>query len=164
MCCTKNEVKREIRGGRGLDEDRSKVGIRNLRIPFGRSYWVRPGLLLAGCYPGDKDKNIAAQKLQALLACGIRHIINLMEPGETDKYGRPFVPYGKDFITLAKAKGIDALVSRMPIEDGSIPTAETMKVIPGEQARSVLWHLFFARAWIKLSSVWFKGGTLASDI
>jgi len=78
--------------------------------------------------------------------------------------GGPSSPMGKDFITLAKAKGIDALVSRMPIEDGSIPTAETMKVIPGEQARSVLWHLFFARAWIKLSSVWFKGGTLASDI
>ena len=51
--------------------------------------------------------------------------------------GGPSSPMGKDFITLAKAKGIDALVSRMPIEDGSIPTAETMKVIPGEQARSV---------------------------
>jgi hypothetical protein len=93
-----------------------------LRIPFGRSYWVRPGLLLAGSYPGDKDKNIAAQKLQALVASGIRHIINFMEAGETNEYGQPFVPYEKDFIDSAKGKGIGVLVSRMPIKDVSIPT------------------------------------------
>jgi len=74
-----------------------------LRIPFGRSYWVSPGLLLAGSYPGDKSRDIAEQKLQGLLACGIRHIINLMEARETDKNGQPFVPYEKDFIAFAKA-------------------------------------------------------------
>lgn len=108
-----------------------------MRIPFGRSYWVRPGLLLAGSYPGDKDKNIAAQKLQALVASGIRHIINLMEAGETNEYGQPFVPYEKDFIDFAKGKGIEVLVSRMPIKDVSIPTPKTMKAILDEIDRSI---------------------------
>jgi Polymorphic toxin system, DSP-PTPase phosphatase len=108
-----------------------------LRIPFGRSYWVRPGLLLAGAYPGDEDRNIAAQKLQALLACGIKHIINLMEAGETNEYGQPFVPYEKDFKDFAKAKGIEALVSRIPIKDVSVPAPETMKAILNEISRSI---------------------------
>jgi hypothetical protein len=26
-----------------------------LKVPFNRSYWVVPGKLLAGCYPGSED-------------------------------------------------------------------------------------------------------------
>lgn len=47
--------------------------------PFPRSYWVVPGKLLAGYYPGAKDPNEAKEKITALLNAGIRHFINLME-------------------------------------------------------------------------------------
>lgn len=40
-------------------------------IPFPRSYWVVPGLLLAGEYPGSKDRQEATQKIRGLLKCGI---------------------------------------------------------------------------------------------
>ena len=58
-------------------------------IPFDRSYWVVPGRLLAGYYPGDRQEEVMTLKLQGLLDCGIRCIINLMEPDETDYKGRP---------------------------------------------------------------------------
>ena len=63
--------------------------------PFDRSYWVIPGKLLAGTYPGDKDPAEARRKLQGLLDCGVRHVINLMEKDEVDHSGRLFVPYGE---------------------------------------------------------------------
>ena len=52
--------------------------------PFDRSYWVVPGKLLAGCYPGDKNREIAKKKLQGLIDCGIRLVVNLMEESELD--------------------------------------------------------------------------------
>jgi hypothetical protein len=62
-------------------------------IPFPRSYWVVPGELLAGCYPGAKNPKEATAKLTALINSGIRHVINLMEPDERDRTGQLFVPY-----------------------------------------------------------------------
>ena len=62
-------------------------------VPFPRSYWVIPGKLLAGCYPGSKDPWEATDKLTALINSGIRHVINLMEPDERDVTGLRFVPY-----------------------------------------------------------------------
>ena len=62
-------------------------------VPFPRSYWVIPGKLLAGFYPGSKDPKEATTKLTALINSGIRHIINLMEPDERDLPGHRFVPY-----------------------------------------------------------------------
>lgn len=53
-------------------------------VPFPHSYWVIPGQLLAGCYPGAKDLREATDKLTALINAGIRHVINLMKPDERD--------------------------------------------------------------------------------
>ena len=39
---------------------------RSLLTPFPRSYWVMPGRLLVGYYPGAPDPVEAAGKLQAL--------------------------------------------------------------------------------------------------
>ena len=61
--------------------------------PWSRTYWVVPGLFLAGCYPGDPDPAAAAAKMRALKVAGIRHIVNLMEEHETAYDGRSFAPY-----------------------------------------------------------------------
>ena len=73
--------------------NRESKNPRNLGVPFPRSYWVIPGLLLAGEYPGAKEQKEAEQKLSGLLDAGIRQIINLMEPDETDHDGQPFNLY-----------------------------------------------------------------------
>lgn len=40
--------------------------------PTSSSYWVVPGLLLAGAYPGDPDPAEHDRKVKALLGAGIR--------------------------------------------------------------------------------------------
>jgi len=101
-------------------------------LPFARSYWVQSGKLLAGCYPGSADYEEGVKKLSGLLDCGIRHVINLMEEGEKDKSGQPFVPYENVFIALGEAKGIEASITRMPIRDVSVPTPQAMRAILDE--------------------------------
>ena len=61
-----------------------------LKGPLNRSYWVVPGQLLAGCYPGSEDPIEEERILKGLIQAGIRHVISLMEPQE---YNRPDDPY-----------------------------------------------------------------------
>lgn len=63
--------------------------------PFPRSYWVVPGRLYAGAYPGDPDAKIMEEKLAALLDCGICRVVNLMEAQEVDHNGRQFLISGR---------------------------------------------------------------------
>lgn len=99
------------------------------QLPFTRSYWVSPGQLLAGFYPGDRDPSVARAKLSALLDCGVTHIINLMQAAEGDHAGRPFLPYEQEFLRLADQRGLRASWSRRPIRDLHIPTVPQMTAI-----------------------------------
>ena len=74
----------------------------HLRVPFPRSYWVIPGLLLAGEYPGSRDYVKEKEKLTGLLDAGILQIINLMEPDETNYSGRAFTEYDKMVQSIGK--------------------------------------------------------------
>ena len=38
-----------------------------LKVPFNRSYWVVPGKLLAGCYPGSEDPIEEERNLKGLI-------------------------------------------------------------------------------------------------
>ncbi len=94
-----------------------------LKTPFQRSYWVVPGKLMAGYYPGAQVRTDAQEKLDAMVAAGIRHAVNLMEENETGHQGEPFVPYEATF----KARGISSV--RMPIPDMSTPSVDEMRAI-----------------------------------
>jgi hypothetical protein len=48
--------------------------------------------LLAGCYPGDSNISEMDKKLNALLDCGMRTFLNLMETDEVDHSGLKFHP------------------------------------------------------------------------
>jgi len=95
-------------------------------VPYKRSYWVDDGLLLAGCYPGDINPDVADQKLSSLLDAGIRTTISLMEELETDHNGNLFNGYAKTFKILAEERGISVECVNMPIEDNDVPTHELM--------------------------------------
>jgi ADP-ribosylglycohydrolase/protein-tyrosine phosphatase len=49
-------------------------------------WWVEPGLVLAGEYPGDLDPVRADQKVNLLVDAGIRTFVDLTEPGELEPY------------------------------------------------------------------------------
>jgi len=95
--------------------------------PFDRSYWVKPGRFLAGYYPGDRQKDMIKQKMSDLLACGIRCVINLMEPDERDHDGLPFVDYVPVIQRISNGcSPVAVACHRMPIRDLGIPSREFM--------------------------------------
>jgi len=90
----------------------------DLPVPFPSSYWVIPGFLLAGEYPGDKDPEKTERKLNSLLQAGIRHIINLMEIDETDHVDKPFTAYDPAVAELTKdVKWYSVACERRSIKD-----------------------------------------------
>ena len=56
-------------------------------------WWVIPGQLLAGEYPGAKEPQKAAEKIRTLLDAGIDSFVDLTEAGESTWGGAPMVPY-----------------------------------------------------------------------
>ena len=106
-------------------------------IPFDRSYWVIPGRLLAGAYPGSQDPLEAGLKLTSLLECGIIQVINLMEEGERGHFGEPFAPYEEPLTVAAEKLGVEVFVIRKAIKDVSVPSPNAMKMILDEIDRSI---------------------------
>ena len=94
--------------------------------PFARSYWVVPGKLLAGCYPGSRNPVEISQKLEGLLNSGIRCVVNLMEGHETDHDGNSFADYEEPLKLMAKERGIDIKLVRHPIPDRGVPSKDQM--------------------------------------
>ncbi len=95
-------------------------------LPFPRSYWVEPGRLLAGCYPGDPHPSEQNRKLAGLRAAGVQCVISLMEANETGHGGAPFLPYHHEFKRLAAEAGGQVRCLRHPIPDISAPAADEM--------------------------------------
>ena len=98
-------------------------------VPFPRSWWVQPPVLLAGCYPGDLDPTAARGKLLALLDAGIRTVISLQPPEETNADGRRFAPYEPLLEQLAAARGTEVTCIRHPITDCGVPRSSEMAAI-----------------------------------
>jgi predicted protein tyrosine phosphatase len=110
-----------------------------LPIPFPKTYWVIPGQLLAGMYPGHLEPDQAERQIQALLNCGIRRVINLMEANETNYAGQPFAPYIERMRELAGPE-IQVAWTRYPIRDGGLPQPAAMRAILDEIDASLAAH------------------------
>lgn len=94
--------------------------------PFPSSYWVIPGLFLAGEFPGAKNSRETKEKIGRLIDCGIRKIVNLTYPDETDHSGHPFTEYGPAVLRIAEKKGISVSCFRFPIGDYQVPKVTEM--------------------------------------
>lgn len=92
--------------------------------PTGESYWVAPGELLAGKYPGTTDL-VGPSRLEALLAAGVTLFLDLTEAHELDPYA---------FLLDGEVRHV-----RMPIPDMGVTTHEQMRrtldLIDRERAR-----------------------------
>jgi hypothetical protein len=85
--------------------------------PLGDSYWVMPGRLLAGEYPGARDDAQARRQLRRLRWSGVTDFVDLTEAGE---YGlRPYAPL------------LDGATrhARFPIPDRDVPGDGAMRGI-----------------------------------
>jgi protein tyrosine phosphatase (PTP) superfamily phosphohydrolase (DUF442 family) len=97
-----------------------------LKVPFNRSYWVVPGKLLAGGYPGSEDPIEEERNLKALIQAGIRHVISLLEPQEYSRPDDPFPPYVDQMESIAKKLKISVTFDQISIKDFSAPTERLM--------------------------------------
>lgn len=85
--------------------------------PVPDSYWVIPGRLLAGEYPGDPDEREASRRLRRLGWAGIDLYLDLTEPGE---YGlRPYSHLLPPGVTHR----------RLPVPDRAVPEPEEMAAL-----------------------------------
>ena len=92
--------------------------------PLADSYWVIPGELLAGEYPGAREPNAARSKISRLLEAKIRLFVDLTEPGE-----HGLRPYWPAVVELAGALGLSVQHRRMPVRDVTIPDESSMVAI-----------------------------------
>ena len=89
-------------------------------LPIPESYWVVPGLLLAGEYPYSWDEEKGRARLRAFLDAGIRLFVDLTETRESGRLGA-LDPYEDALREEAAARGVPARVVRHPVRDMGIP-------------------------------------------
>ena len=75
--------------------------------PLRNSYWVVPGKVLAGEYPGGTNTEATRERLQRLMAAGVECFMDLTQPGELTPYD-PDLPLSIEYL-------------RKPIRDHGIP-------------------------------------------
>ncbi|HSW61426.1 MAG TPA: protein-tyrosine phosphatase family protein [bacterium] len=101
------------------------------------SYWVMPGEILAGPFPGSDEDFSYKLRLRALFDAGIRAFINLQTEGEMASSSRSYnEDYGSifsHFLSQSNAKEIDGgFIRRFSIPDRDVPTVELMTKILNE--------------------------------
>ncbi len=89
--------------------------------PIPDAYWVVPGRLLAGEYPGARQEAEARRKVRRFLDAGITFFLDLTQEGE-------LAPYALMLEEEAAARQMAVEHHRAPIPDLGTPT-------PGEVAR-----------------------------
>lgn len=113
------------RDGSRAQIDESETNDVKMQKPYDNSFWVTPGQLLAGEYPGSKDEAEARQKVGALLDTGITYFVDLTEEGELR-------PYAHLLPEEAASRGKMVIHSRCPIQDTSVTSRGHMVEILNE--------------------------------
>ncbi len=94
-----------------------------LNPPIPDAYWVEPGQLLAGEYPGAKDAAAARRKLRLFLDAGVTFFLDLTVDDEL----APYVPV---LLEEAAARHMAVEHCRMPIPDlGTPQPAEVIRIL-----------------------------------
>jgi len=103
-----------------------------LTRPNPNTYWVIPGQLLAGEYPGAGDVADTRRRLQHYLRTGVSLFVDLTRPGG-------LTPYEPILRQEANAAGLVARYVRRPIPNYGVPPsaahmAETLDIIDNAMA------------------------------
>lgn len=90
--------------------------------PIPESYWVEPGRLLAGEYPGHLNQEATRKRIDALIEAGLDMFIDLTRTAELP-------PYTRILFDEAKVYRVKVAYQRFPIGDFGLPTPRQMKSI-----------------------------------
>jgi ADP-ribosylglycohydrolase len=81
-------------------------------LPLPNSYWLEPGRILCGQYPGGRDEAETRERLRLLFDAGIDCFIDLTESGERD-------PYERQLAAMRPSAPVE--YRRLPIPDHGLP-------------------------------------------
>lgn len=106
-------------------------------VPIADAYWVVPGRLLAGEYPGSHtfmvgddrgagDVEITRARIRKFLDAGINYFLDLTDENDS------LVPYAPVLLEEAKARGVAVVYQRIPIPDRSAPAVAYAQTVLGE--------------------------------
>jgi hypothetical protein len=113
-----------------------------LSRPYANCYWVQPGRLLAGEYPGAFLPTTARRKLQQLLEAGVTFFLDLTHPADG------LEPYIDLLQAEAKAYAGAIAYRCMPIPDRDVPPVaqmvQTLDLIDTALAAS---HVVYVHCW-----------------
>jgi len=90
--------------------------------PTSSSYWVVPGRLLAGAYPGSRDEELSRRNMAVFLDAAFDIFLDLTCEGELP-------PYQTFLMEGAAQRGQSIHYQRFPIVDKGLPSVETMTAI-----------------------------------
>jgi protein-tyrosine phosphatase len=112
------------------------------RGPIPDSYWLIPGALLAGEYPGTYVEADTREKLAKFLDAGIRTFINLTEPRELTSYEHIL----RD---LSSERGIETTHVRQSIRDYSTPRerAQMIKILATIRSEIAAGRAVYVHCW-----------------
>lgn len=97
--------------------------------PLPNSFWIEPGRLLAGEYPGAPSEEETVERLQALTEAGVTFFLNLTQPDELPSY-HPTLPQLRRDLAPAGQERLPLVHRNMPLEDHGLPeSAEMMQEI-----------------------------------
>lgn len=83
-------------------------------VPLPNCYWVRPGQLLAGEYPGSMSRAEATERVQKLLHAGINSFIDLTEEGEMPAYDVLLAELSEQHIRYRRLSVLDHGIPESP--------------------------------------------------
>lgn len=91
--------------------------------PLPNTYWVEPGRLLAGEYPGAISRADAIERVQKLLGAGVTSFIDLTEEGELPEYDALLPELTEQRIRYRRLAVIDHGLPESPAHMGQIVDA-----------------------------------------
>jgi hypothetical protein len=115
--------------------------LQSIDPPIPDAYWVVPGHLLAGEYPGAKDAAAARRKLRLFLDAGFTFFLDLTVEGE-------LAPYAPALLEEAAARHMAVEHCRMPIPDLSTPQpAEVIRILDTVDAAIAASRRVYVHCW-----------------
>ncbi len=110
--------------------------------PSFHAWWVEPGRILAGEYPGSPRAEDARLKLSLLADAGIRTIVDLTTPNDA------LAPYADAWIALGTERGLTLRHLHHPIPDLSITSPERYRqILDGIEAEQGAGRGVFIHCW-----------------
>jgi hypothetical protein len=107
------------------------------RLALDRAYWVDPGRLMAGSYPGEYEPMATRGNIRWLLESGIRTFVSLMEARE-ENYDDGHLPaYAPIVAEVSRRRGVSCELERFAIHDMSVPSPERVGQILATIERSL---------------------------